>query len=154
MNTPIKVEGFEDLDRALSDLPKATARNAMRRSAIAALQPIAEDYAANVDEVTGQLKSTIGVSTRLSPRQAALNRKNESRSYVEAHVGAGLDPAAHLEEFGSVNNAPNPALRNAWDRGWRRALDALGALIWAEIEKAIDRARRKAERDLAKMRRS
>lgn len=151
--SPVKVEGFDDLARALSDLPKATARNAMRRAAIEVLQPIAEDYRSNVDELTGELKSTIGVSTRLSPRQASLNRKNESRSYVEAHVGAGQDPAAHLEEFGSVHNAPNPALRNAWDRGWRRALDALAAAIWAEIEKATARARRKAERDAAKMRR-
>jgi len=152
-SSPVKVEGFEDLDRALADLPKATARNVMRRAAIEVLEPIAEDYRANVKELTGELKSTIGVSTRLTPRQAALNRKNATRSYVEAHVGAGPDPAAHLEEFGSVNNAPNPALRNAWDRGWRRALDALATAIWAQIERAMERARRKAEREAAKMRR-
>lgn len=156
MKTTLKIEGFKEFDDALGDLKaagdlkKSSARTAMRRAAMEALQPIADDYAANVDVVTGELRSKIGVGTKLTPRQARLSR-GEGRSFVEAFVGAGPDPAAHLEEFGSIHNAPKPALRNAWDRGWRGVLERLGQLLWGQIEKAVARARRRAEREAAKM---
>lgn len=151
MKITLKVEGFKELDEALGDLKKATARNAMRRAAVEVLQPIAEDYAANVDVRSGDLRDSIAVGTRLTPRQARLAKREGGKSFVEAYVGAGADPAAHLEEFGSVNNAPNPALRSAWDRGWRGALDALAEALAGQIQKAIARAARKAARDAAKM---
>lgn len=150
MKEVFKLEGFAEIDDALGDLKKATARSVLRKAGMEALQPIADDYASNVDVLSGELKSTIGVSTRLTPRQAGFARR-DGKSFVEVYVGAGPDPAAHLEEYGSINNAPNPAMRNAWDRGWRKALDVLGGLIWAQIERATARAQRRAARDAAKM---
>lgn len=156
MKVSFKVEGFKELDEAIGDLKaagdltKASTRGAFRRAGMEALEPIAEDYRQNVDVLSGELRSTIGVGTRLTPRQARLARR-EGKSFVEVYVGAGADPAAHLEEFGSINNAPNPALRNAWDRGWRGVLERLAGLIWAQINKAVARARRRAERDAARM---
>lgn len=156
MKPTFRVEGFKELDEAIGDLKaagdltKTSTRGAFRRAGMKALEPIAEDYAANVDVLTGELRSKIGVGTRLTPRQARMSR-GEGKSFVEVYVGAGADPAAHLEEFGSINNAPNPALRNAWDRGWRGVLERIAGLLWEHINKAVARARRRAERDAARM---
>jgi hypothetical protein len=38
-----KLEGFKELDRALGKLPKATAKNVLRRTLIKAAKPIDDD---------------------------------------------------------------------------------------------------------------
>lgn len=144
--------GFRELDEALGDLGKTTAKRVMRRGLLQVGQPIADDYAENLKpyRFSGALHDSAAVSTKLTRRQAALNRKAERRSYVEAYIGAGGLPQAHLEEFGTENTPPRPALRTAWDQGWRAALDSLGEFLWAEIRKAVARAERRAAKRLAK----
>lgn len=147
----IKTEGFAELDAVLAELPKSTGKGVLRRSLLEVAEPIAEDFAARVERRSGELQDSIGASTRLSPRQAAIARR-EGKSSVEVYVGAGALPHAHLEEFGGPNNHARPALRPAWDAGWRRALDALAAALWAQIEKTRARMAKKAERLAAKIR--
>lgn len=149
MTEYLKVEGFAEFEEALKELPRAVGKGVVRRVLTEAAQPIAQDYRDGVDVVSGDLRDSIGVGTKLSRRQARLARR-ETRSMVEVHVGAGPDPAAHLEEFGSSNNAPNPAMRNAWERGKHRALESIKVGLAVEIEKARQRAARKAARLIAK----
>ena len=150
MTPTFKVEGFSELDAALSDLPKATARNVVKRVLIKIATPIARDFASRVTVLTGRLQRGIGVGTKLSRRQARLARKIEGKSAVEVYVGAAPVKEATLEEFGSEHNAPKPALRPAWDAGKDRALDRLGPEMWAEIKTVSDRAARKQARLIAK----
>lgn len=145
----LKVEGFRELDEALRELPRATEKNVAKRALMAAGEPIAADFRSRVKVLTGRLERSIGVGTKLSPRQARLAR-SEASSGVEVHIGAAALPEATLEEFGSSHNAPRPALRPAWDAGWRTALEAIKRLLWIEIEKAAARAARKAARLIAK----
>lgn len=144
-----KLEGFAELEEALIELPKATGKNVARRALIEAGEPVAEDYRSRVTRLTGRLFEGIGISAKLTPRQRRA-AKREGPSSVEVYLGAGPDPAAHLEEFGSQHNAPKPMLRAAWDAGGRAILDRLGAILWGHIRKAADRQARKQARLIAK----
>jgi HK97 gp10 family phage protein len=168
-----KVEGFADLERALLDLPRATAKNAVKRGLIKAAEPIAEAARAGASVRRGVLRKSIIVGTRLkntagnaeyrAAMQAGLgsgaataalrDARREAKgagSAVEVHVGPGPLPYAHLVEFGSINNRPHPYLRPAWDAHWRGAMESLKDFIWAEIRKAAERAARKAAKLIAK----
>lgn len=139
MKVVVKVEGLQALDAALGALPKkATAKATLVRVLKGAAQPIADDYRAGVDVLSGQLRDSIGVGTQLTKRQAAKARK-EGKSFAEVYAGAGPDPAAHLEEFGSRNNTPNGALRASWDKNQNGALDYIAGNLGAEIDKTAKR---------------
>lgn len=80
--------------------------------------------------------------------------RNELRasggSTVEMFIGAGQLPHAHLIEFGSAKNAPQPYLRPAWDAGKDKLLGDLKEILGTEIEKAAARQAKKAARLAAK----
>lgn len=164
--TTIKLEGFAEVDAALEDLSKAAGKGVLRRAGIKALHPIAETAfnMAPDDPATGgyDLKASIGVSTKLSPRQKAKHRKTvrDDKSSVEVFVGAGPITQAHTVEFGTAphinagmfagtqhpGTAPQPFMRPAWDAGKMGVLEDLKRELWAEIEKAAARAARKSAR--------
>lgn len=154
MRTTIKVDGLRELDDALAEMSKATARNILRRAGIKALEPVAETarQLAPDDPQTGgnDLRSSIGVGTRLSPRQAREHRRqmraDGGRAFVEVFVGAGNVPHAHMQEFGTAHHAPQPFMRPAWDEHQDGVIDSLKTEIGAEIDKAAQRAARKAAR--------
>jgi HK97 gp10 family phage protein len=151
MKMQIEVEGFKDLDNALAELPKATARNALQRALMEVAQPIADDAKARAPVDTGLLRRRIEVSKRLSKRQARLNRRSEDKSFAEVHVGPpSSSDIARMVEFGTSDAPAQPYLRPAWDAGWRKALDGMKEAIAAEIENARKRLARKAERLAAK----
>lgn len=150
MNTKVTIEGFRELDAALGELPKATAKNIMRRVLVNAATPIAEEAARLAPELSGELRDSIAASTKLSMRQARQNRKGVSRSYVEAYAGAGALPQAHLREFGADHHAPDPFMRPAWDGGKDAALAGIKADLATEIDKAAKRLARKQARLIAK----
>jgi HK97 gp10 family phage protein len=139
MARTVKVEGLRELDAALSDLPKATSRNVMRRAGIKALEPMAEEMRRRVPVDSGDLKDGIGVSTR-NPR------RNRRQSEVEVHAGPGRHPQAHLREFGGDGNPPEPYVRPAWDGGKIELLDTIKQDLWSEIDKAAARLAKKAAR--------
>tara|TARA_R100000049_G_C1899371_1_gene49895 strand:- start:490 stop:729 length:240 start_codon:yes stop_codon:yes gene_type:complete len=68
------------------------------------------------------------------------------RAAVEMFVGPGPDPAAWNQEFGNIHHDAQPFLRPAWDQDQRALLDRLKVELWADIEKALTRARRRAAR--------
>lgn len=145
-----EVEGFRELDAALGDLPKATAKNTMRRVLLKAGEPIVEAARRLAPEFSGNLKTSLDISTKLSGRQKRENRKNPSLSYVEAYAGAGALPQAHLREFGADQHAPEPFMRPAWDSTQTEVLNGIKDDLAAEIEKARARLARKQARLIAK----
>jgi hypothetical protein len=128
----------------------------MRRSMKKSLKQVAQ-------MAEGVSPFTIAVTSKLTARQRREARGDRGRSKVVLYVGpvqpGGEDaPHAHLYEFGtgprvqaSTGRATGamparPFLRPAWDMAQPVMLATLRREVWAEIEKAVERARRKAAR--------
>lgn len=145
----VHVDGLKEVQAALRELPDATAKNVLRRVGREGLEPIAEAMRGAVPVASNALKNSITVGTRLTRRQRAKHRK-DGRDDVEVFAGAGSDPAAHLQEFGTVKFPPQPFVRPAWDEGKDALLEGIKDAMWAEIEKAAERLARKTARLKAK----
>lgn len=151
MANTVRVDGLKELEAALKELPRATGKSVLRRVLKKRAEPIADAMRskAPVDiEGGGQLRDSVGVSTKLSKRQRGLHRKafKNDKASVEMFVGAGPLPQAHLTEFGGPNNSPVGWARSSWDAGKAELLDGLKADLWAEVEKAAARHARKMAR--------
>lgn len=142
------IEGLSDLDKALSELPKATARNVLLRTLKEQGQPIADAGEANAPRLSGQLADSYIVGTKLSRRQKKQTRKE---SHVEVYIGPTPHPKSVQTEFGNAHQAPHPHLRPAWDSNVMRVLDGIAKSLGEQIEKAVQRLARKAAREAAKM---
>lgn len=155
MKTTVTVEGLRELDEALGELSKATARNVLRRVGVKALEPVAEDYRNSVRRRSNALANSAGVGTKLTRRQAALHRSDIRRglsddNFVEVFAGPGGLPQAITEEFGTVDQAPQGDLRASWDSNKNGVLNTVASELGSEIEKARQRAARRAARQAAR----
>lgn len=147
----ITVPGLAELDFALGELPKSTARNTLRRVGLKALEPFIEDVkaAAPVDDpantpgrAPGTLRDSYTVGTKLNKAQARMARK-EGKSFAEVYAGTN-DKAGIQTEFGNAHQAAQPHVRPAWDGAQKQVLRDIGDMLGAEIEKAAVRvAKRK-----------
>ena len=144
MSVTVKIEGLSELKSAFEQLPKATDKGVMRKVLMARAKPIAAAAKALVAVESGELRDSIIASTRLSKRQK--RDAKETASYVEVYAGAGPLPHAHLVEFGSVHNQPQPYMRPAWDNTKGTLLDAIKEDLWTEIQTAVDKLARKGAR--------
>jgi len=148
-----RMEGFKELDEAFTDLAntvgtsKATGRNVAKRALTKAAAPLQRAVASSAPVASGKLQTSITTGTRLSKRQASLSPKV---SPVEVYVGAGPLPQAHLQEFGTAHQPPQPFFRPAWDAMKNAILNSIAGLLWSEIQKAAARAAKKAARLAAK----
>jgi HK97 gp10 family phage protein len=131
----VKVEGLKEVQTALQDLPRAAAQNVMLRILKKRAQPIADAAKQLVPVDKGELRNSITVSTRLTRRQRGQHQK-EGQGDVEVFVGPGSLPQAHLQEFGTFKEPPQPFMRPAWDSARASVLEGLTEDLWAEIEKA------------------
>lgn len=136
-----RVSGLKELDRALKELPSATAKNVVRRVLLKAAQPIADDMAARAPRDTGYLGEHIDTGVRLSKRQRSVSRKE---SDVEVYAGATRVDQAIFQEFGTIDQPAQPFARPAWEAGKRRALEDVKTGLAVEIDKTAKRAARKA----------
>lgn len=173
MRTTFNVEGLRELDAALGELPKATARNVLRRVLTSAAEPMADDARnlAPVDD--GQLRDSISISTKVkhkagSSEFAAVLRGGGSKaeavqamrdarraagggSFAEVHVGPSVEaPHAHLQEFGTQHHSMQPYMRPAWERNKGGLMPSIRTDLWAEIEKAAKRLAKRKARAAAK----
>lgn len=143
MEVKVRVLGLSQLEQGLSELPRATGKNVLRRVLRQRGEPIAERARnlAPVDE--GELKDSIGVSTKLSRSQ---RRKRRKRATVEMFVGPGGHPQAITQEFGTFFHPPQPFMRPAWAAEKGSILEDLSSDLWTEIDKAAQRIARKQAR--------
>lgn len=156
MSVKMKLEGGGDIERALGQLARGTAKGAQRRAMKRVLQPVA-----TMADAASPFR--VKVTSKLTKRQAREARQDRGRSKVVIYVGPvqpdGQDaPHGHLYEFGTgprvqastgkaVGAMPaRPFMRPAWDVHQAQMLEDLKRETWAEIEKTIARARRKAAR--------
>ncbi len=154
----MRVRGLRELDRALAELPKATARNVLKRTARTALEPMRALAEAKAPVLSGDLQVSIVLSEKRTRRARkgrprAIRRADGSfRGVAQTNYAVALGPAsgkgvlnyAALEEFGSANNPPQPFMRPAWDSEKQSSLDRVIEELRSEISRAAERARRRA----------
>jgi HK97 gp10 family phage protein len=142
------VEGLSDLDEALKEFPKATARGVLVRTLTKEGRVIADAGESLAPKLTGGLAASYTIGTKLSKRQ---KRQNVKESDVEVYIGPGPSAKSIQTEFGNAHQAAQPHLRPAWDGNVMKVLDGITKTLADEIEKTRARIARKAERLAAKM---
>ncbi|MGO7922008.1 HK97-gp10 family putative phage morphogenesis protein [Rhizobium ruizarguesonis] len=144
MATRIKIEGLKQLDKALGELPKSTAKAVLRKVLKEAGEPVAAAARGNAPRLTGNLYEHTDYGTRLTRRQASLHRQatKDDRDFAEAFVGTS-DPAGMQHEFGNEHQAAQPWLRPAWDSQKNNALFIITHRLWVVIEEAAARLARR-----------
>lgn len=161
MSVTIKMSGFKELDQALAQLPKAAAKATMMRALTKAAQPIADAAQANAPVLSGELRDSIVVSSRLTNSvgkrefhevmKAGGTRKEagqamraarstlQGQSFAVVFVGPSKAKSRrdgikrYAQEFGTVHHAPNPYMRPAWDSESRTSLDIIRSELGKEI---------------------
>lgn len=151
MKVTFRIDGLRELELALTQLPKATARAALRRVGIKALQPmadIARELAPDDPETGGKdLRASITVGTSLNARQRKLQKRRDDKAFVEVFMGTA-DLAGVPQEFGTVNHGPQAFMRPAYAREAGNAIRIVAAELGGEIDKT---ARRYAARQAKKV---
>jgi HK97 gp10 family phage protein len=139
----IKIEGLRELDAALGQLPKSTARGVLRRILKEAGEPIARAARSRAPTEELFLRESIDVSTQLNDRQRSLHRERGGLAFQEMFVGTN-DPAGTQQEFGNRRHGAQPFMRPAWDATKRPTLDLIANSLWTEIEKTAQRVAKRA----------
>lgn len=154
----VKFEGGRELDAAFQsliddfDASKATVRNVMRRGLVEAGEITAEAARSMAPDDPNtpapDLHTSIAAGTRLTARQKKLAKKDPSKSFAEAYVGATneVNAYASLVEFGTADTSPRPFLRPAWAATKDAVLVKIKDAVTAQLAKAVERAQRKALR--------
>jgi len=142
----LKVEGLRELERALAELPKATAKNTLKRTLKLAAQPIADHAQRLAPRDTGGLAEGIMVTTK-KPKK----HKSKGRAFAEIYIGPKARSVnAVPQEFGTVNHPAQPFMRPAWDAEKETSLDIIKNELGGQITKAAARLAKKAARKAAK----
>jgi HK97 gp10 family phage protein len=141
MKVSVRVLGLKELDAALAEFPKSTAKNILRRTGKYAMEPFDRAWREKAPHLTGALEESGSVGSKLSRSQ---RKAQERESFVEVFAGPGPNPQAIQQEFGNENHPPQPYARPAWDETKDEALDRVRSRLGAEIEKARQRAAKKA----------
>jgi HK97 gp10 family phage protein len=137
----VKVEGFRELAAALEQLPKATARNVLRRTLLKAAEPI-DDIGSSLAPVeTGKLQRSVVAGTQLTRSQKRMAKK-EGKHFAEVHVGTA-NPVGIFQEFGTFKEPAQPFMRPTWDTQKDRALGRIKTDLAAEIDKSARRLAKK-----------
>ena len=152
MATRVRVEGLRELERALAELPKATARNVLRRTITESAQPLIASAKKLAPDRPGKppndLANSITISSRLNKQQRKESR-GDPKSFVEMYVGPDVSvphPHGHWQEFGTVRHGPQPFMRPAWDGNKNVVLEKIKDELGTQITKAAQRLARKAAR--------
>lgn len=145
----IKVEGLRELEAALSELPKATQRNVLKRVMKPAADSVDDAATANAPERTGELDRSIIVGTRLTRRQrtGAVRQsdgsfRSSAKNYVELHIGTA-DPRGLFTEFGTFKDAAQLWFTRAWEGTRLQALEGIKLRLGGVIDQAAARLARK-----------
>lgn len=163
----VKTSGFKELDRALSLLPKTAGKAVLLRSLKIAAAPIQSHAQDLAPVLTGELRESIIVTSKLSNRVgkaefAAVMKAGGTKAEAGAALRAARSAAKgqsvanvfigpskakskkdgikrYAQEFGTINHPPNAYLRPAWDAQSQRALQLARSSLAQEIMKAAKR---------------
>ena len=169
----MKLEGFGGLEQQFERLKRSTGKTVLKRAGTTAMRPMAAIAAMNAPYDQGDLAKSIEVSAKgggnttgfaefgttlraggsRAEAQTALRGARRAAGIGDNAVELFMGPAegtkraaikAIVQEFGSVNQAPNPYMRPAWDADKHAVLSRLGPLLWSEVEKTLARVAARA----------
>ena len=149
MRTTYKIEGLAQLDEALGDLRKATAKAVLRRVGKAALEPMADAAERLAPVLTGQLRDSITTGQKLAKRQASLAKKDPPEDFITVFMGPN-NPAAVPQEFGTFDQKAQPFMRPAFEAEAEATIMRVRDLMGPEIDKTVKRAAARALKLAAK----
>lgn len=139
----VRLHGFKELDRALGQLPKATAKNVMKRTLMKAAKPVDDAASANAPKDTGKLETSVIIGTRLTRSQVRGNAERFGINYyAEVHIGTALGRGM-FTNFGTFKDPPQLWFDRAWASTQHQALSIIAKELGAEIEKAAKRYAKK-----------
>lgn len=144
MKLTVKMEGLRELDDALGELPKATAKATLRRVLKKAAEPLRRHAEQLAPKLSGALATSIAVGTKLTRRQARMARK-APKSTVEMFIGPN-NAAAVPQEFGTHDQRAQPFMRPAWDAEQDTVLVEISTELGGEIERTAARLAKKRAR--------
>lgn len=158
-----QLDGVEELDAMLQELPRAMSKSVLRKALTKALKPIQLVAKSNVPHgPTGNLANSIKISGRLNKNQR--RGRQRLKDGVEVFVGSDA-PHAHLVEFGTAERwrgkhgsrkkrtytggytgimPAEPFLTRAWESTKHKALDIFVVEVRQELYKAAKRLRTRA----------
>jgi HK97 gp10 family phage protein len=145
----VQLKGFRELEAALSELPKATGKNVLRRVARGALEPIADRARSLAPKDKGDLAGSIVVSEKRTRRVNRFNRFDKQTGLEMAmgpSSGGGVLNYATWAEFGRDGQRATSYMRSSWDAGKRAALEFVILNLGREIDKAATRLAKKSAR--------
>jgi hypothetical protein len=154
-----QIEGFAELERALAtELPKATARNAMRRAATEAMEPMRErmsqlaPFDPNDRDEDGQhLRDTMRTQPARARLARALGISRQSGVVVltgPAPVGKRARSNAGWQEWGTVKMIAQSYSRVAADS----EAPVVFSLAKEKLTEQVDKAKKRIARKAAKAR--
>jgi HK97 gp10 family phage protein len=140
----VKLTGFRDLEKALSELPKSTGKAVLRRVGKKALEPMQAKAKALSPKDTGLLRWSIVISQKRTRRVPKTRGPISGiQMAMGPSAGEGVLNYAALDEFGTVHAEPHPYMRPAWDSEAEGALNSIKADLGTEIDKSAKRLARK-----------
>jgi hypothetical protein len=152
-----KIEGFKELERALAtELPKATARNAMRRAATESMEPMRERMSqlapydpADLDEDGQHLRDSMRTQTATARVAREIGTARDAGVVVltgPAPVGKRARANAGWQEYGTVKMGAKSYARVAADSEAPVVFSRIKDALTKQIDKAKKRIARKAAR--------
>lgn len=148
MNVTMKTDGFRELERQLAEeLPRATAKNVLSRTAVKAMERIREKMVQLAPREEGTLAESMKTQ-RVTARRMAGSVRFARSTGVEVMTGpapAGkLDRSnASWQEDGTVKMAPNAYARPAADSEGRAVVEDVKDELTLQINKAKARIAKK-----------
>lgn len=149
MKMRIKIEGAREIEKALKDLPRSTARATMRRVGVQALTPMmatAEALAPD-NPVTAppDLKTSFRIDSKHSIGRRVIRARSNEVLLFMGPTAEGM-PQGLMQEGGTAHHPAQPFMTPAWDQHAEQALDIIMERSWAEIEKTVARRAARAAR--------
>ena len=144
-----RMTGFKELERALSDdLPKATARNVLRRAATKSMERIRLKMGALAPRDEGDLAGSMKTQNVTAKRARGSVRFARS-SGVQVMTGPAPEGKlnrsnAGWQEDGTLEMSPNPYARPAADSEGAAVVKEVREILTDEVSKAKARIARKA----------
>jgi HK97 gp10 family phage protein len=149
----MKIKGLRECEAALTQLPKATGKNVLRRVGRNRLEPMREHAAAKAPDdpnTTGgrDLSSSIKIrNAKAKVRFVQGKFRADSSRGISLTMGPSK-AAFHgkFQEWGTIHHAAQPFMRPAWDAGARKVVEGIRDDLWNEIQRAAARlANKKAK---------
>lgn len=122
----MKIEGAEDLERALTRLSTRLSRSVLREALLAVGEPIRRDIARKAPREPG----TPDLADNIQLAQTRVGERGD------VSVGIGVPKSFFYDyflEYGTVHASARPFYRPVFDGQINRTLEQLGQAIWTEL---------------------